>query len=75
MHRMTRPQAKAFRDRWQVVAAFEAEERKRASLMLRWQQMNALRNLTIGLGLSLPSSQEHERIAWERWAWLKELRE
>ena len=72
---MTRSQAKAFRDRWQAVAAAEAEERRRASLRLRWQQMNALRRLMVGLKLSSPSTGEEEKIVWERWARLKERSE
>lgn len=75
MRKMARSQAKAFRDRWHAVAAAEAEERRRASLLLRWQQMNALRNLMMGIKLSPPSSVEQERIAWERWARLRALHE
>jgi len=72
MHQMTRLQAKAFRDRWNAVAALEAEERRRTSLRTRWQQMNALRRLMIGLKLSTPLSEEQEKYVWERWAKLKE---
>ncbi len=75
MHRMTRSQAKAFRDRWQAVAAVEAEERRGTSLRQRWVQMNALRGLMVGLKLSPPSDGDQEKIVWERWARLKDLTE
>jgi hypothetical protein len=72
---MTRSQAREYRDRWQAVADVEAEERRSASLRLRWEQMNSLRRLALGLELSVPSMDEQERIIWERWAKLKELNE
>jgi hypothetical protein len=75
MARMTRSQAKAFRDRWQAVAAVEAEDRKSSSLEQRWAQMNALRRLMIGLRLPPPSRTDQESVVWERWSKLKDLAE
>ena len=75
MRGMTPSQARAFRDRWHAVAAAEAEEHRSASLALRWEQMNALHCLGVGLKLAPPSTGEQEKIAWERWAKLKDLRE
>ena len=40
--RLTRADALLFRDRWQAVAEFEAQERRAASLDLLWQQTEAI---------------------------------
>jgi len=61
-----------FRHRWQAVAAIEAQERKRASITLRWQQTNAILRLAIGLGLSLSERTEEEQPVRDRWIELKE---
>jgi len=73
MRRMTRSQAKAFRDHWDTVASVQAEERRCTSLQLRWEQMNALRRLAVGLALPLTSPADQEEIVWERWARLKKV--
>lgn len=73
MHKMTGPQARAFRDRWHAVAAAERKEHRRASMDLRWQQMNALRCLMVGLELTQTMSDEQEETVWQRWARLKDL--
>ena len=62
--------AKQFRDRWQAVAAVEAEEQRAASIELRWKQLNALWQLAVGLGLR-PEPDETENQVRERWARLK----
>ncbi len=62
-----------FRERWQTVAAIEAEEQRSASVTLRWQQTNAILRMTIGLGLPLEEADESERVVYYRWAQLKEL--
>jgi hypothetical protein len=72
---LTRSQARAFRDRWNAVTAAQAEERRSTSRHLRWEQMNALRRLMVGLKLTLSSTGEQEKIVWERWARLKDLAE
>lgn len=36
-----------FRDRWQAVAAVEAEEQLNASIELRWQQLNSILRMAI----------------------------
>lgn len=61
---------KAYRARWAEVQAFIDEERRSASIALRWQQLNAASALAIGLGLSRQDSDENE--GFERWAKLKE---
>lgn len=75
MRGMTPSQARAFRDRWHAVAAAEAEEHRSASLLLRWEQMNALHRLGVALRLTPRSTGDQEKIVWERWAKLKELSE
>ena len=50
---------KGFRDRWQEVEAIEIEEQRMASVALRWQQLNAIFRLALGLGMTfgeLPNS-------------------
>lgn len=71
MREMTRSQAEAFRDRWNSVAAAWAEERRSASIQLRWEQMNALRRLAVGLELPLDPTDEQEETVWKRWSGLK----
>ena len=61
---------KQFRNRWQAVAALEREEQREASVALRWQQLNAILRLAIGLGLPL-REQFEEEIVRQRWAKLK----
>jgi len=61
---------KAYQTRWAEVDAVIAEERRSASLELRWQQLNAACAMAIGLGLSQQKSDESE--VFERWAKLKE---
>jgi len=61
---------KQFQSRWQAVHAVEADEQRRASMTLRWQQMNSI--LQLAWGLSIPASEsEEEEIVWQRWARLK----
>jgi len=66
---------KEFQDRWQAVAAIEMEEQRTASVALRWQQINALWRMAVGLGLPLTKSDEQEEAVRRRWAKLKELAE
>jgi hypothetical protein len=61
---------KQFRKRWQAVAALEREEQREASVALRWQQLNAILRLAIGLELPL-REQFEEEIVRQRWAKLK----
>jgi len=61
---------KQFRKRWQAVAALEREEQREASVALRWQQLNAILRLAIGLELPLREQFEEELVR-QRWAKLK----
>ena len=57
-----------FRERWQAIAAIEAEELRRTTVPQRWQQLNAILRLAISLGLPLagPGDEESVRRRWGR---------
>lgn len=61
---------KAYQARWPEVNTFVVEERRTASIELRWRQLNAAYAMAIGLGLRQNDLSEDEVI--ERWAKLKE---
>ena len=61
---------KAYQSRWVEVDAMIKEERKTASLELRWLQLNTAYALAKGLGLL--SEDPSETGVFERWAKLKE---
>jgi len=60
----------AYQARWAAVEAIQREERRSASLALRWQQLNAAYGMAKGLGLLQPDLSEME--VFIRWAKLKE---
>ena len=60
----------AYQARWAAVEAIQREERRSASLVLRWRQLNAAHGMAKGLGLLQPDLSEMEGL--ERWAKLKE---
>lgn len=62
-----------FRDRWKAVETVEAEERKIDSIELRWQQLNSILRMAIGLGLQLTDSSEDDLIVYQRWAKLRSI--
>jgi len=59
-----------FRERYEAVAAVEAEELRDATVEERWQQLNSIIGLAIGLGLTHRESADEE-LVWQRWAKLK----
>jgi hypothetical protein len=61
-----------FRDRWQAVAAVEAEEQKAASIALRWKQLNSIVHLAADLNLPISAMDNGEEAVWQRWSRLKE---
>ena len=70
---MNSQSAKEIRERWQAVAAVEAEEQRAASVALRWQQTNAIFRLAMGLGLPLAGEDSAEiEAVRRRWILLKE---
>jgi N-acetylglutamate synthase/N-acetylornithine aminotransferase len=60
----------SYQARWKAVEEIQAQERKSASLELRWRQLNAAYGIAKGLGLLQPDLSEME--VFERWAKLKE---
>jgi hypothetical protein len=61
---------KAYRARWQAVEEIERQELLNATLELRWQQLNAVIGMAIGLGIYQSTGDDIEVI--QRWAKLKE---
>lgn len=61
---------KAYRARWQAVAEIELQELRSTSIELRWQQLNAVIGLAIGLGIM--KTDESEGEVYQRWAKLKD---
>jgi len=61
---------KAYQARWAEVDAVVTEERRTASLELRWQQLNSAYAMALGLGLR--QEDPSESGVFERWAKLKE---
>jgi hypothetical protein len=64
---------KAYQARWAEVEAVVNEERRTASLEVRWPQLNAAYAMAKGLGLLRADPSEAE--VFERWARLKEKAE
>jgi hypothetical protein len=70
---MNSQQAREFRERWQAVMVIEAEEQITTSIVVRWQQMNAILRLAIGMGLSLEKKDDAKiETLYRRWASLKD---
>lgn len=59
-----------YQARWVAVEAIQRDERRSASLALRWQQLNAAYGMAKGLGLLQPDPSEMG--VFQRWAKLKE---
>jgi hypothetical protein len=62
---------KAFRQRWQAVEKIEQQEQRTASIATRWQQLNAILRLAIGMGLWPRQEDGSEIEVRERWVRLK----
>ena len=63
-------QAREFKERYEAVAAIEAEELRNASVEERWQQLNSIFRLAVGLGMTHREAADEEAV-WQRWAKLK----
>jgi hypothetical protein len=72
---MNRQQAEEFRARWQPVKAVEVEEQRTASITSRFQQMNAVFKMGIGLGLLRTEDDAEIEAVRRRWARLKEMQD
>ncbi len=63
----------AYHHRWEDVNRFQAEERRSASIELRWRQLNAAYGMAKALGLL--RRDPSELGVFEKWAKLKEKAE
>lgn len=61
---------KAYLTRWQAVSEIELQELQTTTVAVRWQQLNSIIGMAIGLGIQRPVEDETEVI--RRWAKLKE---
>ena len=61
---------KAYLARWQAVEEVERQELQTATMELRWQQLNAVIGIAIGLGIY--ESADDETEVYQRWAILKD---
>jgi hypothetical protein len=59
-----------YRQRWQAVRMVQKEEARRASLEVRWRQLNAA--FSMGIGLQFKVNNLDEMRVYRRWAKLKE---
>jgi hypothetical protein len=62
---------KAYRQQWQAVEEVERQEQRAASIATRWQQLNAILRLAIGMGLWPRQEDGSEIEVRERWVRLK----
>ncbi len=60
---------KAYCERWAEVEAVIQEERRTASIELRWKQLNSIYAMAKSLGLLRPDTSEIE--VYQKWAKLK----
>ena len=63
---------KEYRDRWRAVREVEIEEQRRASITVRWLQLNALYAMARGLGLNSPPEESEIETVRQRWCRLKD---
>jgi len=60
---------KWYRDRWKAVVEIGLKELQAASIELRWQQLDSVVGMAIGLGILKGDNSEEE--VYQRWAKLK----
>jgi hypothetical protein len=68
--KITKAQARAFRERWRLVNAREAEEVRSTSMEVKWQQFNTLLALGRRLGWTDPNDEGVAEVR-ERWSRLR----
>ena len=68
---MEQADAKAYIERWQEVKRIENEEAKAANIQNRWQQLNMLFGMALGLDLFSKPIDNQEELVWKRWAMLR----
>ena len=60
-----------YRERYRIVSELEWQEQQATTIVERWQQLNALWNLAIGLGMTSGSDTDIDTVR-RRWVKLKE---
>ena len=60
-----------YRERYRIVSELERQEQQTATLAERWQQLNSLWNLAIGLGMTSGADPDIATVR-QRWVKLKE---
>ncbi len=68
--RLTKTEARAFRERWQRVNAREEEELRATSLEVKWQQFNTLLGWAHQLGWAAALGEGEAEVR-QRWARLR----
>ena len=68
---MEQADAKAYIERWQEVKRIENEEAQAANIQDRWQQLNMLFGMALGLDLFSKPTDNQEELVWKRWAMLR----
>lgn len=63
----------AYQKRWQSVAEVEVKEQQQMSPALRWQKLNSLLRMAVGLGLLHRNSDTQIEIVRQRWNRLRSL--
>lgn len=66
----SKEEMRAYFERWKAVEAVQIEERRQASIELRWERLNAAYCIARVLGLLQPDPSEMG--VFKRWARLKE---
>lgn len=73
MRSMDSELVRAYRECWEALAALEAEERRTASVALRWRQLNAILHMSRELKLRPSARRAGVEAVRRRWIRLKQL--
>lgn len=71
---MSAEEARAYIDRWKAVAEIEQRELQAATIQEKWRQLNAIKRLADGLGITREDDDGKMEV-YLRWAKLKRLYE
>ena len=69
-HRLTKAEARAFKNRWRRVNAREADELRRTPIDVKWQQFNALFGWAHAFGWTAALAEGESEVR-NRWARLR----
>ncbi len=71
--KLNKQQLEAYRARWDTVNKFQAEELRMTTFSKRWQQLNTIIRLAVGLGWQVTQNENELTIVRRRWQKLKGL--